>query len=234
MAIRRRKEIEAGVADHFLVEGTDRRRLRGPRDRDRRTRPGRGCADRARAVRDLHPGVAPGQRTCRRPAQAAIGVAPASLWVYRDNPGPVRSTSTTTSSRTATSGSTPRASWRSGWFAGAIASLSPAALSPVLTGRPLACWSGEPRNRQNPRPALSGWRVCLAPRHGRRRGAAGDQDRRNVDLDHHADPRSRHRAGARPAAWRGHHRRPAGRHRRPVCSGWTPPGRTPTTCWTSR
>ncbi len=82
MAIRRRKEIEAGIADHFLVEDGDAVvgiAIAGPaRDDDapaerelyaiylRRTHQGSGLAD------DL--------------LAAALGDGPAVLWTYRDNP----------------------------------------------------------------------------------------------------------------------------------------------------
>jgi GNAT superfamily N-acetyltransferase len=87
MASRRRKEIEAGVADHYLVEGDGSDgssevigiAIAGPsRDEDapterelyaiyvRQAQQGSGMAD------DL--------------LEAAIDAAPASLWVYRDNP----------------------------------------------------------------------------------------------------------------------------------------------------
>ena len=81
MAIRRRKEIEAGVADHFLVEDDGAVvgiAIAGPsRDDDaptarelyaiyvRQSHYGSGLAD------DL--------------MQATLGDGPASLWVYRDN-----------------------------------------------------------------------------------------------------------------------------------------------------
>ena len=211
MAIRRRKEIESGIADHFLVEEDGEVvgiAIAGPV-------PGRRRADRARAVRDLRPGVPSGHRARRRPAAGgASATARPRCGSTGTTPGPARSTSITTSSRTATSAPTPRASWRSGW-SGASRRIVRRRQSTDRVD-PLACWSGEPSNRQNPRPALPRRRVRLAPGHRRRRGAAGDPDRRtsisttmrtpghDIELVHgllHA---------------RGHHRRPGGRHRRPV------------------
>ncbi len=82
MAVRRRKEIESGIADHFLAEADGTVvgiAIAGPsRDDDspterelyaiyvRESQQGTGLAD------DL--------------LEATIGDGPASLWVYRDNP----------------------------------------------------------------------------------------------------------------------------------------------------
>ena len=83
----------------------------------------------------------------------------------------------------------------------------------------------EPSNRPNPRPALPERGVHLAPRHGRRRGAAGDPDRRAADSTYDAHPRPRHRTGARPAARRGHHRRPQRHLATRYCAGVDQHGR---------
>jgi len=82
MAVRRRKEIESGVAGHFLVElggeviGIA---ISGPaRDDD-------APADRelyAIYVREAHQGTGLADDLM----QAALGDDPALLWVYRDNP----------------------------------------------------------------------------------------------------------------------------------------------------
>lgn len=84
MANRRRKEIEAGAADHYLVDGGEDGEVIGiaiagpsrdddaPTERElyaiyiRQAHQGSGLAD------DL--------------LEAAIDASPASLWVYRDNP----------------------------------------------------------------------------------------------------------------------------------------------------
>ncbi len=82
MAIRRRKEIESGVADHFL--GTDDGQvvgiaIAGP------TKDGSARVDRelyAIYVRESYQGTG----LANDLLQAALGDGPASLWVYRDNP----------------------------------------------------------------------------------------------------------------------------------------------------
>ena len=82
MAIRRRKEIESGIADHFLVEADGMVvgiAIAGPsRDDDSPTE--RELY--AIYVRESHQGTGISDDLL----QAAIGDGPASLWVYRDNP----------------------------------------------------------------------------------------------------------------------------------------------------
>ena len=82
MAIRRRKEIESGIADHFLVEEDGEVvgiAIAGPaRDDDAPT----GRELYAIYVRESHQGTGLADDLL----QAAIGDGPASLWVYRDNP----------------------------------------------------------------------------------------------------------------------------------------------------
>lgn len=83
MAVRRRKEIESGIADHFVVQQEDGEivgiAIAGPsRDDD---------APNLRElyaiyVREAHQGTGLADDLL----QAAIGESPASLWVYRDNP----------------------------------------------------------------------------------------------------------------------------------------------------
>lgn len=82
MANRRRKEIEAGVADHFLVEDDGQVvgiAIAGP-SRDDDAPVSRELY--AIYVRQSHYGSG----TADDLMQAALGDAPASLWVYRDNP----------------------------------------------------------------------------------------------------------------------------------------------------
>ena len=81
LAARRRKEIEAGVADHYLVEADGEVAgiaIAGPtRDEDPQ-------AERelyAIYVREAHQGTGMADDLMR----AAIGTGPASLWTYRDN-----------------------------------------------------------------------------------------------------------------------------------------------------
>lgn len=82
MGIRRRKEIEAGVADHFLVDLDGEVigiAIAGP------ARDEGAPAERelyAIYVRDAHQGTGLADDLL----QAALGDAPALLWVYRDNP----------------------------------------------------------------------------------------------------------------------------------------------------
>ena len=82
MAIRRRKEIESGIAEHFLVEDDGTIvgiAIAGPsRDDDDPT----GRELYAIYVRQSHYGSGLADDLL----QAALGDAPASLWVYRDNP----------------------------------------------------------------------------------------------------------------------------------------------------
>jgi len=82
LAARRRKEIESGVADHYLVAEDGEViaiAIAGPnRDDDPQT-------DRelyAIYVREAHLGTGLADELM----QAAIGDGPASLWTYRDNP----------------------------------------------------------------------------------------------------------------------------------------------------
>lgn len=82
LASRRRKEIEAGVADHYLVESDGQVvgiAIAGPtRDEDPQ-------ADRelyAIYVRESYQGTGMADALLT----AAIGDGPASLWTYRDNP----------------------------------------------------------------------------------------------------------------------------------------------------
>jgi GNAT superfamily N-acetyltransferase len=81
MAIRRRKEIEAGVAEHFLVEDGGAVvgiAIAGPsRDDDAPT----ARELYAIYVRESHYGSGLADDLM----QAALGDGPASLWVYRDN-----------------------------------------------------------------------------------------------------------------------------------------------------
>lgn len=82
MAVRRRKEIEAGIADHFLVEADGMVvgiAIAGP-SRDQDAPSGRELY--AIYVRESHQGTGISDDLL----QAAIGDSPASLWVYRDNP----------------------------------------------------------------------------------------------------------------------------------------------------
>src|SRR6476469_8460753 len=82
MAIRRRKEIESGIADHYLVEENGEVvgiALAGP-SRDPDAPPGRELY--AIYVRQAHQGTGLADDLL----QEAIGDEPASLWVYRDNP----------------------------------------------------------------------------------------------------------------------------------------------------
>jgi GNAT superfamily N-acetyltransferase len=87
MASRRRKEIEAGVADHFLVEGDGSDdgnevigiAIAGPaRDDDAPTE--RELY--AIYIREAHQGSGLADDLL----EAAIDATPATLWVYRDNP----------------------------------------------------------------------------------------------------------------------------------------------------
>lgn len=82
LAVRRRKEMESGVADHYLVESDGEVigiAIAGPtRDEDPQT-------DRelyAIYVREAHQGTGLADALMA----AAIGDGPASLWTYRDNP----------------------------------------------------------------------------------------------------------------------------------------------------
>lgn len=82
LAARRRKEIEAGDADHYLVEADGEVigiAIAGPtRDEDPQ-------ADRelyAIYVREAHQGTGLADALLA----AALGDSPASLWTYRDNP----------------------------------------------------------------------------------------------------------------------------------------------------
>jgi GNAT superfamily N-acetyltransferase len=82
LAARRRKEIESGIAEHFLAE-TDGEvigiAIAGPnRDEDPQTE--RELY--AIYVREAHQGTGLADELI----QAAIGDGPASLWTYRDNP----------------------------------------------------------------------------------------------------------------------------------------------------
>jgi GNAT superfamily N-acetyltransferase len=82
MAIRRRKEIESGIADHYLVEENGEVvgiAIAGP-SRDSDAPPGRELY--AIYVRQAHQGTGLADDLL----QEAIGDEPASLWVYRDNP----------------------------------------------------------------------------------------------------------------------------------------------------
>lgn len=82
MAVRRRKEIESGIADHFLVDEDGEVvgiAIAGPsRDDDAPTQ--RELY--AIYVREAHQGTGLADDLL----QAALGDGPASLWVYRDNP----------------------------------------------------------------------------------------------------------------------------------------------------
>jgi GNAT superfamily N-acetyltransferase len=82
LAARRRKEIEAGVADHYLVEEDGEViaiAIVGPtRDEDPQTE--RELY--AIYLREAHQGSGLADDLMR----AAIGDGPASLWTYRDNP----------------------------------------------------------------------------------------------------------------------------------------------------
>ncbi len=82
MAVRRRKEIESGVADHFLVESDSAVigiAIAGP-TRDDDAPAGRELY--AIYVRESHQGTGLADDLL----QAALGDGPALLWVYRDNP----------------------------------------------------------------------------------------------------------------------------------------------------
>lgn len=82
MAVRRRKEIESGIADHYLVEADDAVvgiAIAGP-NRDDDTPAPRELY--AIYVRQSHQGTGLADDLL----QAALGDGPASLWVYRDNP----------------------------------------------------------------------------------------------------------------------------------------------------
>lgn len=82
MAVRRRKEIESGVADHFLVEQDGEVigiAIAGPAREDN------APAERelyAIYVRQAHQGTGLADDLL----QAALGDGPALLWTYRDNP----------------------------------------------------------------------------------------------------------------------------------------------------
>src|SRR5664279_72821 len=82
MAVRRRKEIEAGIADHYLVEEDGEVvgiAIAGPsRDDDAPTE----LELYAIYVREAHQGTGLADDLLA----AALGDGPASLWTYRDNP----------------------------------------------------------------------------------------------------------------------------------------------------
>ena len=82
MAVRRRKEIESGIADHFLIEEDGEVvgiAIAGPA-RDDDAPPGRELY--AIYVRESHQGTGLADDLL----QAAFDHEPGSLWVYRDNP----------------------------------------------------------------------------------------------------------------------------------------------------
>lgn len=82
MAVRRRKEIEGGVADHYLVEVDGEVvgiAIAGP-SRDEKPPTERELY--AIYVRAAHQGTGLADDLLT----ASLGTGPASLWVYRDNP----------------------------------------------------------------------------------------------------------------------------------------------------